>query len=118
MVGVEGLAGDDAPAVLDLVVGHVIDAGVAGHVALPLVVELNLAEDLRGGLELVRREVLLAHHQHMMFGEGAAQAGAGIGVDRRREGGGGAPEPGGSRQRAGGPCSPSKTLPAPGSATL
>jgi len=62
MVGVERLARDDAPAVLDLVVGHVIDVGVAGDVALPLVMELNLAEELRGGLELVRRKVLLAHH--------------------------------------------------------
>ena len=85
MVGVEGLARDDAPAVLDLVVGHVVHTGVAGDVALPLVVELNLAEDLRRGFELVRREALVAHHQHMMFGEGAAQVGAGIGVDRLRE---------------------------------
>ena len=81
----ERLARDDASAVLDLIVGHIIDAGMAGHVALFLVVRLNLAKQLRGGLELVRREVLVAHHQHVMRGECAAQQGAVLAIDRLRE---------------------------------
>jgi hypothetical protein len=40
-----------------------------------------LAEKLRSGLELLRRKALVAHHQHVMLGEGAAQDGAVIGVD-------------------------------------
>jgi len=40
---------------------------------------------LRGGLELIRPEVLLAHHQDMMIGEGAAQGGEVFRIDRRGE---------------------------------
>jgi hypothetical protein len=57
VVGVERLARDDAPAVLDLVIGNVVHTGVAGQMALFLVVRLNLAEKLRSGLELVRGKV-------------------------------------------------------------
>src|SRR5262249_44670118 len=85
VVGVERLAGNDAPAVLDLVVGNVVHAGMTRHVALLLVVQLNLAEEPRSGLELVGPKVLLAHHQHMMLGECAAQHRAVIGVDWMRE---------------------------------
>ncbi len=58
---------------------------MAGDVALLLVVRLHLAEELHRGLELVRREVLVAHHQHVMLGEGAAQGGAVVRVDRLGE---------------------------------
>ncbi len=81
----ERLARDDASAIFDLVVGHIIDAGMAWHVAFFLVVRLNLAKEPRGGLELVRREVLIAHHQHVMLGEGAAQDSAVLAIDRPRE---------------------------------
>ena len=54
MIGVEGLARDDALAVHDLVVGDGVDVGVAGDVVLLLVVRLQLAEHLSGGFELVR----------------------------------------------------------------
>jgi hypothetical protein len=72
MVGVERFARDDAPAVLDLVVGNVVHAGMTGNVPLLLVMGLDLAEQLRRCLELVRRKVLVAHRQNMMFGEGTA----------------------------------------------
>ena len=44
VVGVERLARDDALAVHDLVVGDVVHVGMAGDVALLLVVRLKLAE--------------------------------------------------------------------------
>ena len=115
MVGVEGLARDDAPAVFDLVIGHVVDAGVAGDVALPLVVQLNFAEDLRRRLELIRRKVLVAHHQHVMFGEGAAQDGVVVGVDRLCEVEADDLDAGVSRQRCDGERRHRMTLQATGS---
>ena len=48
VVGVEGLARDDAPAVHELVVGNVVHSGMAGDVALLLVVRLQVAEELHG----------------------------------------------------------------------
>ena len=47
VVGVEGLARNDALAVHDLVVGDVVDVRVAGDVVFLLVVLLQLAEHLR-----------------------------------------------------------------------
>jgi hypothetical protein len=82
---VECLARDDAPAVLDLVVGYVVHARMARHVALLLVVRLNLTEELRRGRELVRRKVLVAHDQHVMLDESAAQDGMVSGIDRLGE---------------------------------
>ena len=95
----ECLAGDDAPAVFDLVVGYVVHAGMARHVALLLVVRLNLTEELGGGRELVRREVLVAHDQHVMLGEGAAQDGLVAGIDRLGEVEPGDLKPGARRER-------------------
>ena len=77
--------GDDAPTVLDLVVGYVVHAGMARHVALLLVVRLNLTEQLRRGRELVRRKMLVAHDQHVMLDKGAAQDGLVSGIDRLGE---------------------------------
>ena len=54
MIGVERLARNHALAVHEDVVGDVIDVGMAGDVLLFLVVDLQLAEHLRGGLELDR----------------------------------------------------------------
>ena len=99
VVGVECLAGDDAPAVLDLVVGYVVHAGMTRHVALLLVVRLNLTEELGRGRELVRREVLVAHDQHVMLDEGAAQDGTVGGIDRLGEVEPGGLDPGVSRER-------------------
>src|SRR5262249_46036744 len=72
-------------AVLDLVVGYVVHAGMARHVALLLVVRLNLTEQLGGGRELVRCKVLVAHDQHVTLDEGAAQDGLVSGIDRLGE---------------------------------
>ena len=58
---------------------------MAGNVVFLLVVRLQLAEQLRRGLELVRHEMLVAHHQHVMRGEGLVQRGAGFDVDRLLE---------------------------------
>jgi hypothetical protein len=99
VVGVECLARDDALAVFDLVVGYVVHAGMARHVPLLLVVRLNLTEELGGGRELVRREVLVAHDQHVMLGEGAAQDGLVAGIDRLGEVEPGDLKPGVSRER-------------------
>ena len=44
MIGMERLTRDDALAVCDLVIGDIIHLGVAGDVALFLVVRLKLAE--------------------------------------------------------------------------
>jgi hypothetical protein len=54
-------------------------------VVLLLVVLLQFAKHLRGGFELIWREVLVAHDQHMMLGKGATQEGASIRVDRPRK---------------------------------
>ena len=72
----ECLARNDAPAVHELVVGYVRHVGVAGNVVLFLVVRLQLAEQLHRVLELFRREMLAAHDQHVMLGEGAIERGA------------------------------------------
>ena len=85
VVGVECLARDDAPAVHELVVGDVRHVGMAGNVVLLLVVRLQLAEQLHGVLEVFRREMLVAHDQHVMLGEGAIERGAGFGIDRLGE---------------------------------
>ena len=85
MVGVERLAGNDAPAVHELVVGNVGHVGVTGNVVLFLVVRLQLAEQLHRVLELFRREMLVAHDQHMMLGKGAIELSAGFGIDRLSE---------------------------------
>ena len=61
-----------------IVVGDVIDVGVAGDVLLFLVVKLQLTEQLRRSLELLRVEVLVAHDQDVMLGEGAIERGAGF----------------------------------------
>ena len=58
MVGVERLAGNDAPAVHELVVGDVGHVRMAGDVVLLLVVRLQFAEQLHGGLELIRGKML------------------------------------------------------------
>jgi hypothetical protein len=85
MIGVEGLARNDALAVREFFVGDVIDVWVAGDVALFLVMRLKLAEYLRRCLELVRREMLVADHQHMTLGEGLVERVARIRIDRLRE---------------------------------
>jgi hypothetical protein len=85
VIGVEGLARDDAPTVHNLIVGDVIDAGIAGDVVLPLVMRLNLAKELHSGLELVRPEMLAAYHQYVMLDKGALEDGAGFGIDRLRK---------------------------------
>jgi hypothetical protein len=85
VVGVERLTRDNALAVHDLIIGDVKHVGVAGDVALLLVVLVKLAEYLRSGLELLRGEVLVAHHQHVMLGEGMVESGAGFRVDRLGE---------------------------------
>jgi hypothetical protein len=58
---------------------------MAGDVMFLLVVRLKLAEKLHGSLELVGREVLLAHHQNMMFDESPVQSLAGLSIDRHFE---------------------------------
>jgi hypothetical protein len=58
---------------------------MAWHVAFLFVVQLNFAEELCSGLELVRCKVLVAHHQHVILDEGPSQEGAVIGVDWLRE---------------------------------
>ena len=78
VVGVKGLARNHALAVHDDVVGDVIDVGMAGDVLLLLVVDLQLAEHLRRSLELLRVEVLVAHDQDVMLGEGVIERGAGF----------------------------------------
>src|ERR1700687_5929814 len=85
VVGVEGLARDGELAVHDHVVGDVIDVGVAGDVLLFLVMNLQLAEQPRRNLELVRIEMLVAHDQYMMFGAGLVPRGAGFAIDRSPE---------------------------------
>jgi hypothetical protein len=55
---------------------------MARDVLLLPIVNLQLAEHLRGGLELLRIEVLLAHDQHVMLGKGAIEHGADFGVYR------------------------------------
>ena len=49
---------------------------------LLLVVRLQLAEQLHGGDELVGRETLVAHDQHVMIDERLVERGARLGVDR------------------------------------
>ena len=71
MIGVKGLARDIALARYGLLVRHIVDLRIAGNVHLALVVLEQLAEDLRGGDELRRREFLAADHQDMMIGERA-----------------------------------------------
>ena len=53
--------------------------------ALLFVMRQQLAEYSGGRHELLRGEVLVAHHQHMMIGEGASESGAGVRVDRLGE---------------------------------
>ncbi len=72
MIGVECLTRNDALAVHDLFVGDVFHLGVARDVALLFVVWEKLAEYSGSRHELLRGEVLVAHHQHVMIGEGAA----------------------------------------------
>ncbi len=59
MIGVERFARNHALAVHEDVVGDIIDVGMAGNVLLFPVVNLQLAEHLRGGFELARIEVLV-----------------------------------------------------------
>jgi hypothetical protein len=54
-------------------------------VAFLLVVREELAEYLGSRHELPGGEVLVAHHKYMMIGEGAAERGAGVRVDRLGE---------------------------------
>ena len=81
----ERLARDDAFAVHDLVVGDVVDVGVAGDVTLFLVVRLKLAKQLCSRLELTWRELLVAHHQDVPLGKGADERGARFAIDRLGE---------------------------------
>src|SRR6516225_8859249 len=46
---------------------------------------LKLAEQPRGGLELLRREVLVAHHQYVTFRKGTVESSARLIVDRPSE---------------------------------
>jgi hypothetical protein len=48
-------------------------------------VRLKFAEELNGGFELVRREMLIAHDQNMVFGESLIQSRAGLSIDRLPE---------------------------------
>jgi hypothetical protein len=82
MIGLERFTRDNGLAVPDLVIGYMVHVGVAGDVMLRLVVPLELAEHLRGDLELIQREARVAHHQHVTLGKGAAEGGAGFGVER------------------------------------
>ena len=54
MVGVESLAGNDAPSVDEFIVRHVGHVRKAGNVVFLLVVRLQFAEDLNGDLEIIR----------------------------------------------------------------
>jgi hypothetical protein len=85
VVGVERLARDDASPVHELVVGDIGDVRVPRDVVLLLVVRLQIAEQLHGGDELVGREMLVAHDQHVMVDERLVERGARLGVDRLRE---------------------------------
>jgi hypothetical protein len=51
-------------------------------VALLFVVREKFAEYSGSCHELLRGEVLVAHHQHVMIDEGAAESGANVRVDR------------------------------------
>ena len=75
----------NAPAAHDLIVGDVIDAGITKDGVLLFVMRLNLAEKFHSGLELVRLEMLVAHHQDVMLDKGALEDGAGVAVDRLGE---------------------------------
>src|SRR5262245_57495668 len=81
----ECFARDDTLAVRDLLVGNVVHVRVASDVALVIVVRLKLAEQPRGRLELLRPEVLVAHHQHVTFGQGTVKSSARLVVDRPGE---------------------------------
>jgi hypothetical protein len=58
---------------------------MARDVAFLFVVREKLAEYSRRRYELLRGEVLVAHHQHMVIGEGATEGRAGVRVDRLGE---------------------------------
>jgi len=58
---------------------------MAGDVVLLLVVRLQFAEYLDRGDELVGREMLVAHDQHVVVDEGLVERGARVGVDRLGE---------------------------------
>src|SRR5262249_19785939 len=66
----------------DVELNHV---GVAGDVALLLVVRIKLAEQLSSDFELLWGEVLFAHHQNVTLGKGAAEGSARFNVDRLGE---------------------------------
>jgi hypothetical protein len=85
IVGVERLTRNNALAVHHLVIRDVEDVRMAGDVALLPLGRVKFAEDLRGNLELLRREVLVAHHQHVVLGKGTVELRAGFRVDRLRE---------------------------------
>src|SRR5262245_45634509 len=85
MVSMECFARDNSLAVRDLLVGNVFQVRVAGDVALLLVVRLKLAEQPRGSLELLWREMLVAHHQHVTFDKGTIESSARLIVDRPGE---------------------------------
>src|SRR5579859_2642452 len=81
VVGVKTLAGNDALAIHDLIVGDVVDVRMAGNMGLPLVVLLELTEHLGGLLEPLRRQLLITDHQHMVVGKRVVQLGAGAWID-------------------------------------
>jgi hypothetical protein len=58
---------------------------MARDVALLFVVREKLAEYSGSRHELLRGEVLVAHHQHVMISEGADESGADVRVDRLGE---------------------------------
>jgi hypothetical protein len=58
---------------------------MARDVALLFVMRQKLAEYSGGRHELLRGEVLVTHHQHVMIGEGASEGEAGVRVDRLGE---------------------------------
>src|SRR5215471_7582595 len=85
MIGMERLARDDSSAVNDLLVGDVLNVLVSRDVALFFVMGMKLAEQPRGGPELVRLELLVTHDQDVMVGKAPLQRGACLDVDRLRE---------------------------------
>jgi hypothetical protein len=81
VVGVEGLAGDEALARHRLLVRNVVHLRITGDVLLALVVLEQFAPDLGRGEELRWREGLVADHQHMMIDKSAVERPPGLAVD-------------------------------------
>src|SRR5579871_6452043 len=81
MVGVKRLARNVTLAGHRLLVRDIVKLRVARHMHLALVVLEQLAKDLGGGDKLRRRATLVADHQYMIFGKGAVQGRASVGVE-------------------------------------